>query len=282
MSLNANKELPSLSKELSTPTGARSTPLTPSSTGGRVNMEPPHPTLVLEKFPSFAELALISSWHDATAARQVRFQRRPAPDDCRRSFPPPMSEAKNLASYVTPRTQGLSIKKQLVDVQKLEEKEPKTSKPTRSQNVFDIRKAERTTPNLNATANAGTRKISRSVRFAPCETTASPSTPTNSTNAPVDALDGALHALGIDVNDGNIYFTFDPDCISSCGEAVLTFLSPIPHEPSNSPESPPQHRSLSEVQFEHRSAISRDTTTRARMQPVNELQSLLGVEIELL
>lgn len=129
-------------------------------------------------------------------------------------------------------------RKQLVDAQNLQGKEPKTSKPTRSQNFFDIGKAARTAPNLNATANAGTRKISRSVRLAPCETTGSPSTPTNSTNAPVDALDGALHTLGIDANDGNIYFTFDPDCISSRGEAVLTFLSPIPDEPSNSPDSP--------------------------------------------
>ncbi|KAG1835282.1 hypothetical protein EV424DRAFT_362373 [Suillus variegatus] len=241
ISLNANQGLPSLFEEF----GASSTPLTPSSTGGRVNMEPPHPTLVLEKFPSFAELALISSWHDATTARQVRFQRKPAPDDCRRSFPLPMSEAENLASCtphandnVNPQTQSLFIKKQLVDAQNLQGKEPKTSKPTRSQNFSDIGKAARTTPNLNATANAGTRKISRSVRLAPCETTGSPSTPTNSTNAPVDALDGALHTLGIDANDGNIYFTFDPDCISSRGEAVLTFLSPIPDEPSNSPDSP--------------------------------------------
>ncbi|KAG1857983.1 hypothetical protein C8R48DRAFT_775436 [Suillus tomentosus] len=281
MFVNANKELPLLSEEF----GARSMPLTPLSTHGRVNMEPSHPTLVLEKFPSFAELALISSWNDATTARQVRFQRKPAPDDCRRSFPPPISEAENIASCtshangnVTPRTQGLSIKKQLVDAQNLQEKEPKTSKPTRSQNFFDIGKAARTTPNPNATANAGTRKISRSVRFAPCETIASPSTPTNSTDAPVDALDGALHALGIDVNDGNIYFTFDPDCISSRGEAVLTFLSPISDKPSNSSELPPQHRSLSEVQCGHRSAIPQDTTTRARIQPVNELQFFLGVE----
>ncbi|KAG2060882.1 hypothetical protein BDR06DRAFT_1016848 [Suillus hirtellus] len=238
MSLNANKELPSSSEEFC----ARSTPLPPSSAGGQVNMDSPHPTLVLEKFPSFAELALISSWHDATTARQVRFQRKPAPDYCRRSFPPPMSEAKNIVSCashanynVTPQTQGLSIEKQLVDTQNLQEKELKTSRSTPSQIFFGIGKAARTTPNLNATANVGTRKISRSVRF---ETTVSPSTPTNSTNVPVDALDGALHTLEIDVNDGNIYFTFDPDCISSRGEAALTFLSPIPDEPSNSPESP--------------------------------------------
>jgi hypothetical protein len=69
MCLNVDKELPPLPSEFDTPTGARSTTLAPSSTDGQVNhMEPPHPTLVLEKFPSPVELALISSWHDATAA----------------------------------------------------------------------------------------------------------------------------------------------------------------------------------------------------------------------
>ncbi|KAG2037740.1 hypothetical protein BDR03DRAFT_372282 [Suillus americanus] len=260
MPLNVDKELPSLPRGLSTPTGSRSTSLAPPSTGGRVNMGPPHPTLVLEKFPSFAELALISSWHDATEARQVRFQRTPAPDDCRRSFPPPMSKAEVLAlspsranDNATPQKRwGLFTREQSVDAQNLEEKEPRISRPTRFQKFLDVTKAAGSTPNLNSAANAGAQNISRSVRFAPCEATASTSAPTNSTDAPVDELDEASQALGIDVNDGGIYLTFDPGR-SSCGEAVLTFLSPIPDGTSNSPP-------------------------RARVRPVDELQSFLGVE----
>lgn len=66
MYLNVDKELPSLPRELNTSTGARSMRLAPASAGGRVKMEPLHQVLVLEKFPSPAELALISSWNDAT------------------------------------------------------------------------------------------------------------------------------------------------------------------------------------------------------------------------
>jgi hypothetical protein len=119
---------------------------------------------------------------------------------------------------------------QPVDAQKLEEKEPKTSRPTRSHKFSesDTGKAARSTSNLNLAANARARKISRSVRFAPCEATASTFAPMHSTDAPVDELDETSQALGIDVNDGGIYLTFDPDCRSSRGEAVLTFLSPIP------------------------------------------------------
>ncbi|KAG2349006.1 hypothetical protein BDR05DRAFT_956376 [Suillus weaverae] len=164
--------------------------------------------------------------------------------------------------------------------------------PIRSEKFFDIGKAARSTPNLNEAANAGAQKTSRSVRFAPCEAIAStiaPTRPTYSpvnqlastsvhthpTHAPIDELDEASQALGIDVNDGGIYLTFDPGR-SSCGEAVLTFLSPIPDETSNSPPTP-RHRSLSE--FGQRAlAMPRDTSTRARMQPVDELQSFLDLE----
>ncbi|KAG1821108.1 uncharacterized protein BJ212DRAFT_980745 [Suillus subaureus] len=147
---------------------------------------------------------------------------------------------------------GPFTREQPVDAQKLEEKEPKTPRPTRSQKFLDLVKAG-SMPNLNLAANVGAKKISRSVRFAPCEATASTSAPTHSTDAPVDELDEASQALGIDVNDGGIYLTFDSDLRSSRGEAVLTFLSPIPDGTSNSPP-------------------------RASMQPVDELQSFLGVE----
>lgn len=220
-------------------------------------MEPSRPALVLENFPSFAELALISSWNDATAARQVRFQRNSALDDRLRSFPPPMSEAE-IAALITSRANdnatpqkrwGLFTRKQPVDAQRLEEREPKTSIPNRSQKFLDIGKAARPTTNLNEAVNAGAQKISRSARFAPCEATASTtapkrytyapvdqlafaSAPTHPIDAPVDEIDEVSQALGIDMSDGGIYLTIDPDFRSSRGEAVLTFLSPIPHETS--------------------------------------------------
>jgi hypothetical protein len=140
-------------------------------------------------------------------------------------------------------------RKQPVDAQRLEEREPKTSIPNRSQKFLDIGKAARPTTNLNEAVNAGAQKISRSARFAPCEATASTtapkrytyapvdqfafaSAPTHPIDAPVDEIDEVSQALGIDMSDGGIYLTFDPDFRSSRGEAVLTFLSPIPHETS--------------------------------------------------
>jgi hypothetical protein len=134
-------------------------------------------------------------------------------------------------------------RKQSVDAQKLEEREPKTSRPTRYQKFLDIGKAARSTPNLKAAIKAGPQMISRSVRFAPCEGIASTSAPTD---VPADELDEASQALGIDINDGNIYLTFDLDCRSSRGEAILTFLSPIPNETSNSIPIP-RYRTLSEA-----------------------------------
>lgn len=285
MSLNVDKELPPLPRELNTPTGPKSTPLAPSSTGGLVNIEHTHPTLVLEKFPSPAELSLISSWHDATETRQVRFLRKPAPDVHLRSFPPPMSEGEILAlstscaNNTTPQQRRESFtRKRPADAQKLEERETKKPRPTRPQKFLDIGNAARSTPNLNADTKAGPPMISRSLRFAPYEAIASTPTSTRptytplnqlaSTSAPMDALvdelDDASQALGIDMNDGNIYLTFDPDCRSSCGEAVLTFLSPIPNEISNSTFIP-RHRSLSEVRSEQRLAMPRDTSTTAGM-----------------
>ncbi|KAG2756962.1 hypothetical protein P692DRAFT_20860400 [Suillus brevipes Sb2] len=279
MYLNVDKELPPLPGRVSSPAGARPIPLAPSFDGGRIDMESPHQTLVLEKFPSPAELAIISSWHDATIERRVRFQRNPAPDGYLRSFPPPVSKGDILAhstscgNDATPqRERGLFTRKQPVDSQKLEDR---VSRPTRSQKFLDIGKAARSTPNLNAATKAGAHMISRSVRFAPCEAIASTpapkrpiyaplnqlastSTRSHPTDAPVDELDEASQALGIDVNDGNIYLTLDPDCRSSRGEAVLTFLSPIPNEISNSTLIP-RHRTLSEV------PMPRDTSTRPRI-----------------
>lgn len=220
-------------------------------------MEPSCPALVLENFPSFAELALISSWNDATAARQVRFQRKSALDDRLRSFPPPMSEAEITALSTScandndtlQKRRGLFTRKQPAGAQRLEEREPKTSIPNRSQKFLDIGKAARLTTNLNEAAN-GAQKFSRFARFAPCEATASTTAPTRYTyapvdqlafascapthpiDAPVDEIDEASQVLGIDMNDGGIYLTFDPDYRSSRGEAILTFLSPIPHETS--------------------------------------------------
>lgn len=128
-------------------------------------------------------------------------------------------------------------RKQPIDAQKLEDK-------------ADIGKAARSTPNLNAATKAGAQMNSRSVRFAPREAIASTpaskrpiyasldqlastSTRSHPTDAPVDELGEASQALGIDVNDGNIYLTLDPDYRSSRGEAILTFLSPISDEISN-------------------------------------------------
>lgn len=128
-------------------------------------------------------------------------------------------------------------RKQPIEAQKLEDK-------------VDIGKAARSTPNLNAAIKAGAQMNSRSVRFAPREAIASTpaskrpiyasldqlastSTRSHPTDAPVDELGEASQALGIDVNDGNIYFTLDPDYRSSRGEAILTFLSPISDEISN-------------------------------------------------
>lgn len=283
-----DKQLPFLPRDLRTPTGGRSTTLAPLSTGGRVNMEHPYPTLVLEKFPSMSELALISSWHDATAARQVRFQRKPTPDDYLRSFPSPMSEVEALALSTsranndTTRWEPLTREQPVYDP-KLEEKEPKKLRSSRSQNILDIgEEGVRPTPNWNSAANPGVQKISRPVRFAPWEATASTtpptrptytfnqlaSAPTHSTDLPIDDLDEASEALGTDMNDGGIYLTFHPDCRSSRGEGVLTFLSPIPDE----------DRSMSDIKFRKRSAMPQDTSTRAGMQPVNGLQSFLNLE----
>jgi hypothetical protein len=131
-------------------------------------------------------------------------------------------------------------RKQPVDAQRLEEKELKTSMPNCSQKVLDICKAARSTPNLKEAANADAQKISRSTRFARCETTtstpaptpytdapvdelASTSGPTHPTDTPVDELDEASQALGSDMDDGDIDLTFDPDCRSSRGKSVLTF-----------------------------------------------------------
>ncbi|KAG2140152.1 hypothetical protein DEU56DRAFT_911854 [Suillus clintonianus] len=257
MSLKVDKELHSLPRVLSTAPGARPTPLAPSSTGDRVDMESPIPTLVLEKFPSFTELALISAWHDATAARHVRFQRQPVPRGHLRSAPPPTSEAENVsvstsgekynASMSVPRKRrGLFARKQPVDSQKLEEKEPNISMPIRSHDFLNRAKAARSTPNLNAAAKAGAQKASFSVHPIPHEATASTPMLTQPTNAPVNQLDEVSQALGIDVNDGGIYLTFDPDWRSSSGEAVLTFLSPIPDE---TPSSPLVHRRRSFQSF---------------------------------
>ncbi|KAG1770980.1 hypothetical protein EDD22DRAFT_1047558 [Suillus occidentalis] len=250
MYFNVDKELPSLPRELNTSTGARSMHLAPASAGGRVKMEPLHQTLVLEKFPSPAELALISSWHDATTERRVRFQRNPAPDNYLRSVPLSVSKGDILApstsraNDATPqREQGLFTRKQPVDA--------KASRRTRSQKFLDTGKAARSTPNLNAATKAGVQMNSRYVQFVPCEAIASTpaskrpiyaslnqlvstSAHSHPTDAPVDELDETSQALGIDVNDGNIYLTLDPDCRSSRGEAVLTFLSPIPDKISNS------------------------------------------------
>ncbi|KAG2056330.1 hypothetical protein BDR06DRAFT_952805 [Suillus hirtellus] len=258
MYLNVDKELPLLPRYLSTPTGATSTPLASSSTGSRVDMEPPYPTLVLEHFPSSAELALISSWHDATSARQVRFQRKSTPDDCLRSFPLPISEAEKATlrtscenDNTTPQKQrGLFTGERPVDAQKFEEKRPKTSMPFHSQKFAPYEATAFTTPTRPA--------------YAPVNQLAFTSAPTHSIDAPGDELDGASQAPGIDMNDGGIYLTFDPDFRSSRGEAVLTFLSPIPDETYSPPVS--QHRSLSEVQFGQRSPMPRVTSTRARMQ----------------
>lgn len=284
MSFNTDKGLPSLPRDLRTTTGGRSAALAPSSTGGRINMEHPHPTLVLEKFPSMSELALISSWHDATAARQVRFQRKPTPDDYLRSFPPPMPEAEALALSTSRANNNASrwgphTREQPVYDPRLEEKKPRSS---RSRNILDIGEGARPTPNWNSAANPGVQMTSRLVRFAPWEATASTtaptwpayafnqlaSAPTHSTDLPIDELDEASEALGIDMDDGGIYLTFHPDCRSSRGEGVLTFLSPIPDE----------DRSMSDVKFRKRSAMPRDTSTRVGMQPVNGLQSFLNLE----
>lgn len=100
--------------------------------------------------------------------------------------------------------------------------------------------------------------------YAPVNQLTFTSAPTHSIDAPGDEFDETSQALGIDMNDGGIYLTFDPDCRSSRGEAVLTFLSPIPDETHSPPI--PQHRSLSEIQLGQRSAMPRVTSTRARMQ----------------
>ncbi|KAG1750087.1 hypothetical protein EDB19DRAFT_1629184, partial [Suillus lakei] len=147
----------------------------------------------------------------------------------------------------------------------------------RSQKFLNTAKAARPTPNMNAADKAGAQKIPRSARFAPCDATASTPIPTQPTDASVDQLDEASQELGIDVNDGGIYLTFDPDWRSSRGEAVLTFLSPIPDETQNSLLIR-RRRSLNEAQFGQWSVMPRDTSTRARMHPINELQSFLCVE----
>ncbi|OAX39514.1 hypothetical protein K503DRAFT_865372 [Rhizopogon vinicolor AM-OR11-026] len=291
MPLNAEKDLPSL------PGDGRQMHRALPSTGGVVHATRSRPTLNLEKPLSPEELALLHDrWNEATSARHIRFERQPLQHGRLRSAPPPPSEAENIpvsasrgndqTSTPTPQRQwGIFTRKKLVaDASKSDEQVPSSSKPIRSKKFLSRAKAARSTPDLNASAKADAQHVSPAVppipREAPSPAPAkqpakAPAPATKQPEKPPTNQGGEAPApeLEINLNDGGIYLTFDPDWRTSCGDVVLTFLSPIPDE---IPDSPIMHRrhSLDEL---HRQITPRSqaTSTGAKMDPIDELHSFL-------
>ncbi|KAG1733577.1 uncharacterized protein EDB91DRAFT_1251242 [Suillus paluster] len=220
MPLNVDKQLPSLPGDLSIDPASSPTLLAPPATGGRVNMARPRPTLNFEKPLSSEELAhLRDHWNEAASARRIRFQRHPVDHDRLRSAPLPTSEAENVSGSIsrendpstpTPRKRWGIFTRLTVDAQKIDEQAPKNPKHVRFQNVLN------------------TGNVSPAVHPMPREAAASTPTVRKPTGTPVTRLDQTAQELGIDLNDGGIYLTLDPEWRSSSGEVVLTFLSPIP------------------------------------------------------
>jgi len=178
-------------------------------------------------------------------------------------------------------------KKRVADASEPKEQPPKSAKSIPSAKFLSRAKAARSTPNLNAAAKADAQEAPLVVPPIPCKATAptpiikqSTATPTikQATNTPVNQSgEAASQEPEIDFNDGGIYLTFDPDGRTSCGDAVLTFLSPIPDE---IPDSPIIHRrhSSDELEAWHFNPMPQPTQTGPKMDAIDELHSFLAFE----
>ncbi|KAG0691877.1 hypothetical protein DFH29DRAFT_883511 [Suillus ampliporus] len=108
----------------------------------------------------------------------------------------------------------------LQDAQKSEDHAPKTSKHVRFLNTA---KVARSTPNLNAAAKADAQRAPPPAHPTLHEATASPPAIKQATDTHVGQLDEASQELGIDLNDGGIYLTFDPEWRSSIRKKTFDY-----------------------------------------------------------
>jgi hypothetical protein len=130
---------------------------------------------------------------------------------------------------------------------------------------------------LNAVAKAGVQEASP-VPPIPRDATLTPAIK-RPTDTPANRSgEVAPQELEIDLNDGGIYLTLDPEWRSSRGDVFLTFLSPIPDE---IPDSPIIHRRHSLVELQSRQSMpmrqpqDEVRPTRPRMDSIDELHSFL-------
>ncbi|KAH7884487.1 hypothetical protein F5I97DRAFT_1830946 [Phlebopus sp. FC_14] len=100
--------------------------------------------------------------------------------------------------------------------------------------------------------------------------------------APKPEASSPLEELDVNVSDGGIYLTFDPEWRTSSGDVLLTFITPIAQEPLARPDSPllHRHRSLCELtthfHFSGRHTEStRKQSADAALHPIDELHSYL-------
>lgn len=126
----------------------------------------------------------------------------------------------------------------MADASKLNAQAPKSSKSVRSVRFLEKAKAARSTPNLNAVAKVSVQEASP-VPPIPRDATLTPAIKRPTDTPANQSGEVAPQELEIDLNDGGIYLTLDPEWRSSRGDVFLTFLSPIPDE---IPDSPIIHR----------------------------------------